>query len=412
MKTIIYVLIALLACSGLLVSVKSAYLTESSVTLLASGTIQQSQTTYSHIIRISGSNYTVENGATGQTEFQSTNAAQSINNALSRGGSILVKTGSYPISSRITGQGVNNVTLVFEAGAKFVLANNVNSPVLFLNGVDGWLIQNPTIDGNMANNQLLTDTNGIYILNSSNCRVDGANIYNCRIFGFYVLYNCVNCGITNSTVTNCGWNCITLSDEGCTGSYAINNEVSHCGDVGITTYADSAVVKDNNIHDIDGTSGSINTHWGLGVEGGTNSTLTGNTVTNADYGIVVHNSGNTAGGTCNANMISSNKFQNILICGIEIHSSDNVISGNQIIDWSASKNAITIELGASGPNTANNNQIIGNTLNSRYANANGIDVRTGVTNTLIQNNDLRGILGTKIINSGTGTQIIGNLGYP
>jgi len=412
LKAEVYVLITLLVCGGLLLAVTSASPTESSATVSSSGIVQQPPIeTYSHIIRISGSNYIVENGGTGQIEYQSTNAVQAINNGLSRGGSILVRTGSYPINSRVqTTQGVNNGRLVFEAGAKFVLGNGVNAPVMFITGVDGWLIQNPEIDGNAANNQALTDTNGIYIHNSRNCRVDGAYIYNCRIFGFYVQNNCANCGITNSTVTNCGWNCITLSDS--TGSYAINNDVSHCGDVGITTYSYSSVVQDNYVHDIDGTTGDVNTHWGIGVEGGDHSTITGNNVTNADYGIVVHNSGNTAGGTCNAITITSNRFQNIFVAGIEIHSSDNVISGNQVIDWSGSKNAITVELGVSGPNTANNNQIMGNTLSSRYANANGIGIRSGVVNTLIQNNDLREILGTKIIDSGTGTQIIGNLGYP
>lgn len=411
MKAKISLVLVFLVYSALLSPVSSASSVSSSVTLSASGVVQVIATTYSHIIRISGSNYIVESGSTGQVEYQSADAVQAINNGLSRGGKILVKTGSYPLSSRVTGQGVNNVTLVFEEGAKFVLGNNVNQPVLFITGVSSWLIQNPEIDGNSANNQALTDTNGIYFHDCTDCCVEGAFIYNCRIFGFYVQNGCVNCGITNSLVTNCGWNCITFSDS--IGSYAISNEVSHCGDVGITTYSHSGIIKNNYVHDIDGTQGSAgNSRWGIGVEGGDHNTIEGNNVTNVDYGICVHNSGNTAWGTCDANTISSNKFQNILICGIEIHSSDNLISDNQIIDWSAWKNAITVELGISGPNTANNNQIIGNTLSSQYAQSNGIGIRTGVTNTLIQNNDLRMILGTKITNSGTGTQIIGNLGYP
>ena len=419
MKAKVYLLIALITLSGLLIATTPVNAAETSVQVFSShGTISQAPTeTYSHIIRISGSNYIVENGLTGAIEFQSTNAAQAITNGLSRGGSILIKAGTYPITTTAYGQGVNDVTLVFEEGAKLVLANNVNAPVLWITGVSDWLIVNPEIDGNMANNQEFTDTDGLIVHDSRNVHVDEAYIYNVRIFGFYVNLNCENCGITNSLVTNCGWNCITLSDS--TGSYAIGNEVSHCGDVGITCYSWSGIIQNNYVHDIDGTEGSqlspdsINSHWAIGVEGGADTIITGNTVINAGYGVVVHNSGNTASrGMGDAITISSNTFQNIQSCGIEIHSSDNVVSNNQIIDWSSGKNAITIELGLAGSNTANNNQIIDNILSSQYANANGINVRTGVINTLIQANDLTSVTGTKIINSGTGTTIIGNIGYP
>lgn len=332
---------------------------------------------------------------------------------------IYVQYGTYTASSRITAQSVNNVTIIFEEGAKFVLANNVNTTVLFMTGVNNWFIENPEIDGNMANNSLLTDTNGIYFHNSTNCQVNHANIHHVRIFGFYVQYNCVNCGIINSTVAYCGWNGITLSTDGCVDSYALNNDVSHVGDVGISTYVKSRV-NDNKVHDIDGVLGSggnaLGTHWAIGVEGGSDAEVLRNIIDNADCGVVVNNSGNTAYGTCDRTKIKANKMSNLKTVGVEIHSSNNEIGGdtpeegNEILDWASWKNAVTIE--PNGAGTANANLIKNNKFQSKNTNTIGVDVRAGSTNTNIQSNDFTGVTGTKINNAGTGTIIGSNTGYP
>ncbi|MGD0646230.1 MAG: hypothetical protein ABSA75_15155, partial [Candidatus Bathyarchaeia archaeon] len=107
-----------------------------SVTLSASGFVQQNSTgTYTYIINVSGSNYQMKNGTTGQIYYQSTNAAQVINDAignLTQGGSILFNGGTYNLMGSITATNQNNVTLAFGSGAELYVANGVNSAAIFL----------------------------------------------------------------------------------------------------------------------------------------------------------------------------------------------------------------------------------------------------------------------------------------
>jgi len=42
----------------------------------------------------------------------------------------------------------------------------------------------------------------------------------------------------------------------------------HCSDVGIATYGSRGNFHHNNVHDIDGSTGSGNTRWAMGIEGG------------------------------------------------------------------------------------------------------------------------------------------------
>ena len=93
MKTKIYMLTALATCIGLLLTGFPADgQLETSVTLSFSGVVQQTSTeTYTYIISVSGSNYQMKDGTTGQIIYQSTNATQVINDAignLTQGGAV------------------------------------------------------------------------------------------------------------------------------------------------------------------------------------------------------------------------------------------------------------------------------------------------------------------------------------
>ncbi|MGD0644999.1 MAG: hypothetical protein ABSA75_08855, partial [Candidatus Bathyarchaeia archaeon] len=77
----------------------------------------------------------MKNGTTGQIYYQSTNAAQVINDAignLTQGGSILFTGETYNLMGSITATNQNNVTLAFGSGAELYVANGVNSAAIFL----------------------------------------------------------------------------------------------------------------------------------------------------------------------------------------------------------------------------------------------------------------------------------------
>jgi hypothetical protein len=416
-------------------------------------------------------------GTTGQIDYQSTNATQVINAAignLTQGHSILFGSGTYILNGSITGINKDNITLAFEDGSTLLMANSMNQPAIFISGCQNWLIQNPTVNGN-GDNQAESapgthGSNGIELFACNNSRVDGAYIYNVRQFGFYAeasnLVNSVDVGITNSKIMNCSWNGITLGSDGPLFEkhlYAINNEIAYCSDVGITNYGHYNIVQNNYIHDMNGTTGYkgvgiAGSQWGIGVEGGGNHTITGNTVTNVGQGIVI-----SALSTISSfNTISHNNIQYTSDSPIEISSNYNIISQNNISQWD------TLGIHTNGiflDSTANYNTVTDNVLNSTYpgacgimvyggnynqiglnsvtlvsggaANGNGVEVRSpstgtniyqntisgasglagivirsGAMNTVIQSNDLRQVANTVIIlDQGTGTIIENNLGY-
>jgi len=289
MNTKICVLTALAACIGLLLTGFSAGLVESSVILSSSGVVQQTSTgTYSYIISVSGSNYQMTDGTTGQIVFQSTNSSQVFSNVVgncSVGSSIDVETGVYTVSTMWLIQGVNGITVNFGGGAELVAGNSLNAPVLFINA-NCIVINGIVINGNAANQvaeisgDIFTSPNGIFIGGSNN-EVNNALIYDCRQFGVDI-WGTVHNGVINSKIYDCGWNGITIGEVN---DYAINNEVYGCGDVGITTGGMGTQITGNYVHDMNGTSGYNNAHWGIGVEGGSNDLITQNTIQNCGTGI-------------------------------------------------------------------------------------------------------------------------------
>ena len=114
---------------------------QASVTLHASGSVQQpSKVTYSYIIIVSGLNYQMTDGTTGQIEYQDTNAAEVINDAignLTNGQSILFIAGTYNLQKSVTCDYKDNITLVFANGAILFEADSMNAPAISLY----WLYQ-------------------------------------------------------------------------------------------------------------------------------------------------------------------------------------------------------------------------------------------------------------------------------
>jgi parallel beta-helix repeat protein len=248
----------------------------------------------------------------------------------------------------------------------------MNVAAILLNNANNWLIQNPTINGNAAN-QVISGLgpNGIEMTMSSNCCVDGAYIYNCRQFGFYPQYNVVRCGIANSKITNCGWNGILLGGGGGGENelYAINNEVAYSGDVGISSYSNSSTIQNNYVHDINGTTGGGgNSHMGIASESGGNDTISNNTVVSCDFGITIS--------TGSLNTISGNTVQatNLEAVTLDTSSSSNLVEGNIISQWDMSNTwhyAVLIR--------GSNNIISDNVMSDTNPYSMGFDI-TGINN--------------------------------
>jgi Right handed beta helix region len=324
---------------------------------------------YTFDVSVSATNYLLIDDATGATLYSSTHATQVANLAIGKcntNESVYFTAGTYNLMASITAANKDNITLAFEAGAKLHLANGVNTAVMFLTGCHNWIIQGITIDGNAAN-QLVggwPPPDGIAIYNNcSNILVDGAIIDNCRMYGFVAWSEVTNCGIRNSKITNCGWNCIQLgSDVNAisteVGLYAINNECAFCSDVGITTYGIGNLIQGNYIHDMTGTTGSANSRWGIGVEGGHGHTIAGNTLVNCRRAMSIETTDGIGLSFVTNNTITTCGF------GIVVDSPNNTITNNTISNFDMygwGQQAIAIEGNYGG---ANYNRVLNNTISS------------------------------------------------
>jgi hypothetical protein len=307
------------------------------------------QQPYSYLIGVfSNSSYYAINGTTGQyvNSWTSTNVNTLFNNAIQSNTNVHVNDGTY--SGVISISGKNNVVLTFSKGATLFVPNSGNAPALTLTNCNNWLIQNPTINGNAANQAnaagaggLAMTENGIMIEpNSTNIHVDGANITNCGQWGFRADNDgnstMRNIGITNSIITFCGWNGIGYS-AGTIDGYIENNEIAYCGDVGIGTWGSGTKITHNYIHDMNGTAGYNNAHGGIGLESllnyrpyGISNFVSENTINNTAVGIGL-------GLAVNNNTISQNTISNSATDAIYAASCNyNVFDGNIISNVSAS----------------------------------------------------------------------------
>jgi parallel beta-helix repeat protein len=387
-KQVLAVVTVIIFLTAFSINSTNALQLQSSSILSLSGVIQQTQTgTYTFVISVSGTNYQMKNGTTQQIIFQSINAAQVINNAignLTQGNSILFNSGTYNLKASITATNKNNNTLTFDSGATLFVANGVNNAAIFLTQCNNWLIQSPTINGNAANEVTgaWPPADGIAIYNQcSNILVDGATIDNCRMYGFVAWESVTNCGIRNSKITNCGWNCIQLgadsNDE--RNLFAINNECAFCSDVGITNFGTGNLVQGNYIHDITGTTGYINSQWGIAVEGGHGHTMTGNRIVNSGRAIQIQQTDGVGQNTITNNTIVTCGF-GILVVSPNNTVSNNAVSNFDINGWG--QHAIVVDGGYGG---ADYNKVLNNSISSVSGVAHAVFINS-VDDTQFNNN--------------------------
>ena len=408
MKIKIYALIVLIACLTLLQPqiAFSASALQTNVILPSSGVIQQNPTgTYSYIISVSGSNYQMKNGTTRQIVFQSTNSSKVFSNVVgncSVGSSIDVESGVYAVNTMWLVNGINNITVNFENGAKLVAGNNLNTAVLVLYNSDNCIIDGVEIDGN-ANQQiegsgftwngLFMEADGIFV-SGNNDRVQNAVVYNCRMVGvdiFAITGTVNNSGVTNSLIYDCGWNGINAGGSWYTSfnCYAINNEVYGCGDVGINSNGNNGLIQGNYVHDMNGTTGDGNTHSGILNEGGNYTVITLNTVRNAAIAIGIAGQ-NYPCPPANYGTVSYNEITNCTSSGVVVFGGAN--SGpNAYGTWAVGNivayNTISHLIGASTHGitliATSNNTVIGNIVS--YCTWSGFYGVSAHNNTIILN---------------------------
>lgn len=393
-----------------------------SIIIASSGSISINENLgQSYIIHQSyGTNY-IQNVSSGLDIYSSSNVVNTFSTAfsfVSTGGKITVFPGTYTATASVVMTGCSNINLVFEKGAVLTIGNHVNQNVLLLNYVLDSTFTNVTINGNKANQDTAWTTDGIYLWNCANVVFVGANITNVFRDGFATANSLPgpsgnsNNGIINSTVWNCDWNSITLGSGGfyTLNDYAINNDIAYSADVGISTYGINTMIRDNYIHDMNGTT-DTRAQYGIATEldqvgSGSYAKIINNIIVRCLYGVVLGNDGT-------GNLIKNN-FINCS-SGIASSADNNVITQNTIVNVSSGGNAgiflelnnndivsfnnITCSVGANQAiylHISNNTFISNNTIVSPNV---GVYLDSNVYNSIIENNAVIGITGVKISSS-------------
>lgn len=335
------------------------------------------------------------------------------------GGDIYVKKLAATVTASIVDGGRNDVSLTFERGTVLTVAALLDVPVIVINGCHGWRIRDLEIDGNAANQNVPNGTKpcGIEFTGCTDCAIENCYIHNVRMFGVWIIGASNFCGVRGSFITLCGWNCIALGASNSTYLFAENNECSHSSDVGISIKGSHCNVNDNFVHDMNGTTGSVNSQWGIGSEVGDYNTITDNEIVNAKKGVYLVDG-------CDYNIVTDNKIFDWdpaaqYLPAIHVYSDHNIISGN-ILKTSRTKGD-GISLNGANYNSVTDNKITAGSTsstaimidvdsNSNFVDDNTLDFATtgiSINNVncdlnFVGHNDLRGCT-TKIQDSGTGT---------
>jgi len=366
--------------------------------------------------------------------YSTTNIQDIFSYAASHGKNVAVRPATYT-STGVCYWNNNDSIITFEQGALLTPANGVNAPIfqVYNSGAYGYGYRNITIqgiqiDGNWLNTGL--SSSGLVVLFSSNVTVIGANITKCRMYGIEVYsegssYPAYNCTVKDSLITFAAWNGITFYDY--LANYdskqsVVNTEVAYCSDVGISIYTKGCTVKNNFLHDMNGTY-NTQAHYGIdteaetGAEGGYNF-IYNNTIINGGSGIACEGS--------RANLVKGNYID--CATGIFINNDGyNVVTQNAIVNYSSGYNfGIAVYWGKNnivsfntiGSDTGSNDiaiyvhnstnmAIMNNTVTSPGV---AIGVETHTNNAIIKTNTVHGITGITIGDSSCiNDTLVGNI---
>ena len=351
-----FVLTATLLSYAAWTNLSADALVSSSITLSSTGAIVIPSPNAAYVtcvIYLSNGITYVRNGSSGFNLYSDANAVSAFMAAfayVSNGGSVTVQAGTYVGRSWNSGLTLGrytcftmrdcaNVNVTFEPGAILTIADHMNVNVFTMFYNVNCTISNIQIDGNSVVNGVYGNqgnergvSSGIQIWNCDNCQVVGAKITNCQRDGFVVGSDddsYVPSGITNSIITWCGSNGVTLEGWG---NYANNVSVAACSDVGITVWEGIGCRMTNNyVYDINWTYGSGgSSHYAYGVEYGSNyNRIENNTALGCEAGIVV----GTGMLYCSSNLVADNYIFNCKTGVGTFLASDNVFTRNRIVNW-------------------------------------------------------------------------------
>jgi hypothetical protein len=360
--SLLFVFVTALVSNGLIVS---------TVTLSNYGTISNAPTY--QISQISGT-IKVTNAVSGSTVYSGTSANDAFSTAFGyvrNGGIVNVQPGTYTATGtypRIIMQNCVNVIVNFDPASLITIAPNKNDNVFFVQNCTNCVINGARIDGNGAN-QVTTGVFGwgICLYGSSNIIIRNSNIFNCVLGDIGLFYasnpaDTANNIIENNVLGACGWNCITAWGYR---TVVRNNDISHASDVGVASYEDQTLIQSNHIHDIDGSTGDQNSHYGIAVEGnGSNgyNIIENNTIENCTGNWAVGIAVGT-GAPVHGNIVRGNVITNCNSGITTEASTGDVISQNQITNWGSQSGASGI-----GISRSNNEILTFNTLVSTNTN--------------------------------------------
>jgi len=360
---------------------------------------------------------------------------QSAINALTNGGKIFIKAGTYIVADiNVT----SNIELVGEGFRTILrLPNMTRKNIINVNNAENVLISNLLLDGNWQNQDManwsMKSTGGpastyeIYLNNifaTNSQRIVVKDVYTKNAVHDGVLFQA---GVTDSIVQNvyvtgCQWHGIGFWQGG------IRSAIIGC--VGWDTYISPFVLEltggaGGSINSLiancvayDSTGTNISDQIGIGLMNMTDGLVIGNVLYNskiqlysgAKQNLVVGNrvyvNGKTHGirvtSDSSSNIIANNWIYNPYYDGIRVESSNNNVIGNIVANGGPYSNAIRI---IGKYNMIASNQI----MNWSYQN--GILEDTGADYNSIVNNVFTNVTVPKIVKAGANTIVNRNIGY-
>jgi hypothetical protein len=292
----------------------------------------------SYTVSKSGS-YTIVSlgGSTVYNSSSATSAFSYVFGQVASGGTVTVNSGTYTASGAITMQNVANVNLIFNSGAILTIPDSAGYSVFSVTNCQYCNITGGSFDGNKAGQSTAWTTDGIILYNCVGVSISNVNITNCYRDGYASYHDTepsIANGIRNSVITSCGWNGLTLGENK---SYAINNEVAYCSDVGITCYGYSNIVTGNYIHDMNGTT-NTQAHWAIGCEGNGYDLIKNNIIVNCGVGVCVSPDAGKGPYDTKNNLITNNTITNTLTGIATSGAGFDTIINNNITNWGTNWN--------------------------------------------------------------------------
>ena len=357
----------------------------------------------SYIIFNEGPTVKARNGSTGAIDYLGSEPAAVIFNAinaLSNGGKIFIKAGTYVLNSlpvmlggdagnaAIGSTSISGIELCGEGTASHLqLGTNQNGTVIGILNVNNWYIHDLQVDGNREFQSgwgMHPELMGMNLYNTTNTVVQNCYVHDCKTYGIQVYGNA--CRVLGNYVANSNANGIIL--YGCTGTIVKGNVVNGASDVGLDVSGGQPKPTIDILCE-----GNVVTNVNLGVSPWS---------LNTGIGMMVGDNGPASQVTVKDNIVDT-------CSGWGIYSGpgsggtnyDLIFEGNQVYNCKG---------GISGGSTTRWT-IKGNTIDTTSANndlGDGVNIASSVVNGTVEGNTTYNTGYAGIFTGASGVKIIGN----